>query len=80
MKKNVLSILIVILGVIVTAACVIYLATDQMIPGLIPLCAAAMMVPMMLCYDYSKHKLTCWLLFAAMLLNLAAGILQIILV
>lgn len=66
----------ILLAAVVTVSTVIYLLTDNMIPGLTPFCTAALMVP--LWKQQKQNKAVAVMLIIAAILNVAAGIMQII--
>lgn len=77
-RDKLLAVLVILLGVVLIAATLLFLLTDRMIPGLIPICSAVLMVPMMLLWRGQKNGTLYSILFlAAGVLNLIAAILQI---
>ncbi|MBQ8835219.1 MAG: hypothetical protein IJ001_09920 [Oscillospiraceae bacterium] len=77
-KDKLLAVIVILLGVIVMAASIVYIVTDRMIPGLIPLCSAVLMVPMILLWRKNENgKLYAFLFMTASILNLIAAVLQI---
>lgn len=79
-KDLVLTVVVIFLALAVTAASIVYLVTEKMVPGLIPLLSAVLMVPMILVTrkQPTGGKLTMILFIAAAILNLIAGIMQIV--
>lgn len=79
MKRDKLwAVLVILLGVVLIAATLLFLLTDRMIPGLIPICSAVLMVPMMQLWRGQENGTLYSILFlAAGVLNLIAAILQI---
>ena len=75
-KVTAQSLIVIILAMTVLAATIIYLFTDKMIPGLIPLCTAVMMVPMW--HQQKQNKTVTVLCLTAAVLNVIAGVMQII--
>ena len=75
-KVTAQSLIVIILAMTVLAATIIYLFTDKMIPGLIPLCTAVMMVPMW--HQQKQNKTVAVLCLTAAVLNVIAGVMQII--
>lgn len=82
MKKNkqqIWAAAVIILALIVLAASIVYLLTGKMVPGLIPLSSALLMLPMLMLWGRKQEngKLYAILFLSASILNLIAGILQI---
>lgn len=75
-KVTAQSLIVIILAMTVLAATIIYLFTNKMIPGLIPLCTAVMMVPMW--HQQKQNKTVAVLCLVAAVLNVIAGVMQII--
>ena len=70
---------VILLGIVVMAASIIYLATDNMIPGLIPFCSAILTILMMILWRKNEHgKVYAIIFLVASVLNLIAGILQVL--
>jgi hypothetical protein len=63
------------LALTVSTASIVYLFTELMIPGLIPLASAGMLVPIW--QQQRKHKVVSILLIVSFVLNIIAGIMQI---
>lgn len=74
-KNTMLAVIEIVLGLAVSIASVIYIFTEAMIPGLIPLGTALLMVPLWL--QQREHKAVAILLTVAFVLNMLAGIIQI---
>lgn len=74
-RDKLLAVLVILLGVVLIAATLLFLLTDRMIPGLIPICSAVMM--MLLWRGQENGKLYSILFLTAGVLNLIAAILQI---
>ena len=68
----------VVLALVVLVSTVVYLITDKMIPGLMPLSQAVLMIPMYLLWKNREPKWIRCLFVLAGFLNLLAGIMQII--
>lgn len=82
MKKNkqqIWAAAVIILALIVLAASIVYLLTGKMVPGLIPLSSALLMLPMLILWGRKQEngKLYAILFLSASILNLIAGILQV---
>lgn len=78
-KDIVLSILVVVLAVIIIAASIIYLISDQMIPGFIPLLQSLLMILMIVNWRKRRDNgiLYASIFAIAAVLNLIAAIMQI---
>ena len=77
-RDKLLAVLVILLGVVLIAATLLYLFTDRMIPGLIPICSAVLMIPMMQLWRGKENGTLYSILFlSAGVLNLIAAILQI---
>lgn len=77
-RKLLLTVLMIALAVIVIVASVIYLGTDKMIPGLIPMGSAGIMVLMILQWRRDENGKLYAILFAiAGILNLISAVMQI---
>lgn len=77
-KEKILSISMVVLALVVLVSTAVYLITDKMIPGLMPLSQAALMVPMYILWKNREPKWISYLFILAGILNLIAGVMQII--
>ena len=77
-REKILSISMVVLALVVLVSTVVYLITDKMIPGLMPLSQAALMVPMYSLWKNREPKWISYLFILAGILNLIAGVMQII--
>ena len=77
-KEKVLSAIIILLAIVVLVCTAVYLITDKMIPGLMPLSQAALMVPMYILWKNREPKWIGYLFILAGILNLIAGVMQII--
>ena len=79
MKNEVFRILFLLLAAMVMILSVVYLFTEWMIPGLLPFCQAALMIPMILIWRRTQQNRWISVLFmVAAVLNVIAGILQIV--
>ena len=77
--NKVVALAVILLGIVVMAASIIYLATDNMIPGLIPFCSAILTILMMILWRKNEHgKVYAIIFLVASVLNLIAGILQVL--
>lgn len=76
-KEKILSISMVVLALVVLVSTAVYLITDQMIPGLMPMSQAALMVPMYILWRNREPKCISYLFILAGILNLIAGVMQI---
>ena len=76
-KEKIIAIVMTVLAVVVLVSTAVYLITDQMIPGLMPLSQAALMVPMFLLWRKREPKWISYLFILAGILNLIAGVMQI---
>ena len=77
-KEQLLSAAVILLSIVVLVSSIVYLITGKMIPGLMPLSQAAMMVPMYLLWKNREPKWIRILFIAACVLNIFAGIAQIV--
>jgi len=79
-KDKFITVVIITLSIILILASSIYLITEKMIPGLIPLLTAVLMIPMIALWGNrpDKGKLYAILFATAAVLNMIAGIMQII--
>lgn len=77
-KEKILAIVMTALAVVVLVSTVAYLITDKMIPGLMPFSQAALMVPMFLLWKNREPKWISYLFILAGILNLIAGVMQIV--
>lgn len=77
-KHKVLSSIMILLAIVVLVCTAVYLITDQMIPGLMPFAQAALMVPMYSLWKNREPKWISYLFILAGILNLIAGVMQII--
>jgi len=79
MKNRLLLFLVLTLAAVVMVLSLVYIFTDWMIPGLLPFCQAVLMIPM---YKLWKDKKPRWIgimFVVAAVLNVIAGIMQIVL-
>ena len=77
--NKVVALAVILLGVLVMAASIIYLTTDAMIPGFIPFCSAILTILMMILWRKNEHGHIYAIIFlVASVLNLIAGILQVL--
>ena len=77
-KERLISAAMILLAIVVLVSTVVYLITSKMIPGLMPLSQAALMVPMYLLWKNREPKWIHILFIAACVLNIIAGIAQIV--
>lgn len=78
-RDKLLAVLVILLGTVLIAATLLYLLTDQMILGLIPICSAVLMVPMMQLWRGKENGMLYSILFLiAGVLNLIAAVMQIL--
>lgn len=77
-KERLISAAMILLAIVVLVATVVYLITGKMIPGLMPLSQAALMVPMYLLWKNREPKWIRILFIVACILNIIAGIAQIV--
>lgn len=79
-KKDILlSAVLLLLAAVVIVSTLVYLLTDKMIPGLQPFAQAAMMLPMILLWKRTQKNQWISILFVfAAVLNVIAGIMQIV--
>lgn len=77
-KERLLSASMILLSIVVLVSSIVYLITGKMIPGLMPLSQAALMVPMYLLWKNREPKWISILFIAACVLNIFAGIAQIV--
>ena len=77
-KERLISAAMILLAIVVLVSTVVYLITSKMIPGLMPLSQAALMVPMYLLWKNREPKWISILFIAACVLNIFAGIAQIV--
>ena len=77
-KERLLSASMILLSIVVLVSSIVYLITGKMIPGLMPLSQAALMVPMYLLWKNREPKWIRILFIAACVLNIFAGIAQIV--
>ena len=77
-KEKILSISMVVLALVVMVSTVAYLITDKMIPGLMPFSQAALMVPTYILWKNREPKWIGILFLVACVLNLIAGVMQIV--
>lgn len=74
-----LKCLVILLSIIVLAASIIYLMTDKIVPGFIPLCSSALIIPMVVIFRKQENGRMYSIIFlAGSILNLIAGIMQIL--
>ena len=76
-KEKIFAIVMIALAVVVLVSTTVYLITDKMIPGLMPLSQAALMIPMFLLWRNREPKWISYLFILAGILNLIAGVMQI---
>lgn len=77
-KERLLSAVMLLLLTVVLVSTIVYLVTGNMIPGLMPLSQAWLMIPM---YSLWKNRELKWisiLFIVAFVLNVIAGIAQIV--
>ena len=77
-KERLLSASMILLSIVVLVSSIVYLITGKMIPGLMPLSQAALMVPTYLLWKNREPKWISILFIAACVLNIFAGIAQIV--
>ena len=77
-KERLLSASMILLSIVVLVSSIVYLITGKMIPGLMPLSQAALMVPTYLLWKNREPKWIRILFIAACVLNIFAGIAQIV--
>ena len=79
-KKDILlTVIMLLLAAVVIVSTLVYLLTDKMIPGLQPFAQAALMVPMILVWKRTQNNQWISFLFViAAVLNVIAGIMQIV--
>lgn len=78
MKDKVFIVLFLTLAFLVILLSFVYLVSGWMVPGLLPFCQAVLAIPM---YKFWKSKEPKWigiLFFIAAVLNVIAGIMQIL--
>ena len=77
-KEKIFAIVMIALAVVVLVSTTVYLITDKMIPGLMPLSQAALMIPMFLLWKNREPRWISYLFILAGILNLIAGVMQIV--
>lgn len=77
-KERLLSAVVILLALVVLVSTVVYLITGNYIPGLMPLSQAALMVPMYSLWKSREPRWISYLFLVAGVLNVIAGILQIV--
>ena len=77
-KERLISAAMILLAIVVLVSTVVYLITSKMIPGLMPLSQAALMVPMYLLWKNREPKWIRILFIVACILNIIAGVAQIV--
>ena len=77
-KERLLSASMILLSLVVLVSSIVYLITGKMIPGLMPLSQAALMVPMYLLWKNREPKWIRILFIVACILNIIAGVAQIV--
>ena len=77
-KERLLSAVVILLALVVLVSTVVYLITGNYIPGLMPLSQAALMVPMYFLWKSREPRWISYLFLVAGVLNVIAGILQIV--
>ena len=78
-KDRLLSAVMLPLLTVVLVSSVVYLVTGNMVPGLMPLSQAGLMIPMYILWKNREPKWISILYIVACVLNIIAGIAQILL-
>lgn len=78
-KDRLLSAVMLLLLTVVLVSTIVYLITGNMIPGLMPLSQAGLMIPMYSLWKNREPKWISILFIVACVLNIIAGIAQILL-
>jgi len=78
-SHKLLSFAMIVLAVVVLVLSLVYLFTEWMIPGLLPICQALLMIPMFMLWKDREPKWISILFVVAGVLNVIAAIMQIFL-
>lgn len=78
MKNKIFIVLFLTLALLVMLLSFVYLVSGWMVPGLLPFCQAALVVPMYKLWKGKEPKWIGLLFIVAAVLNVIAGIMQIL--